>query len=130
MENLIDQLRSFYTLDSSTVIVVVLFCGWAAYMIRNNLTNPASLALIFPLFLFIAFTTYAVAASHALFSPKRMVEWLTYTVFSASIGAIMGISLVAVLRLVQDRFVTMAHIRQSLRRDKEQEERGYPQIDL
>jgi uncharacterized membrane protein YeaQ/YmgE (transglycosylase-associated protein family) len=130
MDDLIDQVRAFYALDTSTVIIVVLFCGWAAYAIRNKLTNPASIAILFPVFLGIAFTTYALAANLALFSPKRMIEWLTYSVFSASIGAIIGIMCVAVIRLVQDKFVTMAHIRQTLRRDKEQEERGYPPIDI
>ena len=130
MENLIDQIRAFYPLDSSTVMLVALFCGWAAYMIRNHLTNPASIAILYPVFLFIAFTTYAVAANLAWFSPKRMVEWLTYSVFSASIGAIMGILFVAIVRVVQDKFITSAHIRQTLKRDKEQEERGYPQVDI
>lgn len=130
MEQFIDELRAFYALDSTTVIVVVLFGGWAAYMIRDKLTNPASVVILYPIFVVVGLTTYAVAANLHWFSPKRMVEWLTFTVLSASIGAIMGILLVAILRSVQDRFTTAAHIRQSLKRDQEQEERGYPAVDI
>jgi hypothetical protein len=130
MIDTLDQIRDFYVLDKTTVSVVLIFCGWAAYTIRDKLTNPASLIILYPIFVFIGLSIYALAANFNWFSPKRMVEWLTYTVLSASIGAIVGILLVAVLRSVQDRFVTLAHIRQTLKRDKEQEERGYPAVDI
>jgi hypothetical protein len=130
MENLIDQIQNFYVVDSTTVMLILMFCGAAAYFVREKLTNPASVIILLPIFVLIALTTYALARHLQMFSPKRVVEWITFTAFSGSIGAVMGIIMVSIFRLVQDRFVTMAHIRQTLKRDEEQTARGYPAIDV
>ena len=130
MEDVIDVLRTFYQIDSTTVLLIVLFCGTSCYFIRPQLNNPASVWILCPIFVLVAMTTYVLAAQLHLFSPKKNVEWITYTTFSASIGAIMGILLVAVYRLIQDRFITASHIRSTLRRDEEQASRGYPQADV
>jgi hypothetical protein len=129
MAEWIEYIRAFYLLDGDTFLLLAFMSGAVCYFIKNKLNNPASVVILAPFFLFIAATTYSLAMHMQMFSPKRPIEWLTYTSFSASIGAIMGILCVAVLRLVQDRFITASHIRATLRRDEEQAARGYPQVD-
>jgi hypothetical protein len=130
MEDIIEQIVAFYQVDQSTLMVMLLFCGSAAYAIRNYLTNPASVWVLAPLFFVVALTTYVIAQNMQMFSPKRTIEWITYSTFSAAIGAMMGILCVAIFRLVQDRFITASHIRQTLKRDEEQTARGYPAVDI
>jgi uncharacterized membrane protein YeiH len=130
MDDLIDRLSTFYTIDSTTTLLIVVFCVIASYSVRDKLTNPASVIFLFPAFVLAAFTTYSIAIHLQMFSPKRPIEWVTFTAFSASIGAVVGILLVSILRVVQDKFITMAHIRQTLKRDEEQTARGYPSVDV
>jgi zinc transporter ZupT len=126
----IDKIQAFYAVDQSTFLVIMLFCGAAAYSIKGHLTNPASALLLGLLFFVVALTTYVLAQQMQMFSPKRTIEWITYSTFSAAIGAIMGILCVAIFRIVQDRVIRAQHIRQTLKRDEEQTARGYPAVDI
>jgi NhaP-type Na+/H+ or K+/H+ antiporter len=125
-----EKIQAFYTVDQSTFLVILLFCCGAAYSVRNHLTNPASVWFLGALFFSVALTTYVLAQQMQMFSPKRTIEWITYSTFSAAIGAIMGILCVAIFRVVQERLIRAHHIRQTLKRDEEQTARGYPAVDL
>jgi hypothetical protein len=125
MAVLIDQLTLFYDIDSSTYLMIAFFCGWAAYVIKDRIANASFLMFLYPFFCIISFTAYALAIHMELFSPKRHAEWVMYTIFAASIGATIGIALVAVMRRVQDRITTRTHIRRTLKRQEEEAARGY-----
>lgn len=130
MEHLIEKLSLFYSVDQSTWLLIAFFCGWAAYFTRLYLKNAAVLVFLYPLFLAASMTAYATAQYFELFSPKKHSEWIMYTIFAAAIGATVGIGLTTLLRQIQDRFVTVSHIRRTLKRDEEQEAKGYPLADI
>ncbi len=125
MSVLIENVSMFYEIDSSTYLMIAFFCGWAGYLVRTRIANAAFLMFLYPLFCIVAFTAYAFAIHMELFSPKRHAEWVMYTIFAASVGAIIGIGLVAILRRFQDKVTTQAHIRRTLKRQAEEEARGY-----
>jgi biotin transporter BioY len=126
MTGYLDDLTAFYEIDSSTYLVIAMFCGWAAYLVRTRITNVAWLIFIYPLFCGFALTIYAGAMHLQMFSPKRHSEWIMYSIFAAAIGATCGILIVGTIRRIQDFFITRAHVRRTVRRDEEQEAKGYP----
>jgi FtsH-binding integral membrane protein len=130
MNAFMDNVTMFYDIDSSTYLMIAFFCGWAAYVVRSHVANAAFLMFLYPLFCIAGFTAYALAIHLQLFSPKRQAEWVMYTIFAASVGATVGIGLVAILRRLQDKFTTFAHIRRTLKRQDHESEQGYekPQV--
>ncbi len=126
MNSAIDFIATFFQIDRDTYILIALFCAAAAHFVRFRIQNAAFLLLLYPLFCVIAFTVYAAAFQLELFSPKKHSEWIIYAATAAAIGASMGIFLVSILRRIQDKVVVAAHIRRTLKRDAEQEIKGYP----
>ena len=125
MNNTLDNIAIFYEIDQSTYVLIAMFCAVAAYFVRSRIQNAAFLLFLYPLFCVVAFTVYAGAVQLHLFTPKKHAEWIIYAIASAAIGASSGIAFIAVLRKIQDKFVVAAHIRRTLRRDSEQETKGY-----
>jgi predicted membrane-bound spermidine synthase len=130
MQTLLDKITEFYELDQSTYLLIAFFCSWAAYFVRARIANVAFLMFLYPLFCIIGFTTYAAAVQLELFSPKRHAEWIMYAIFSAAIGAMVGISIIAVFRKIQDRVTTNAHIIRTAKRDEERAAKGYSQTGV
>ena len=126
MNNAIDNVALFYEIDQSTYVLIAMFCAAAAHFVRSRIQNAAFLLFLYPLFCIVAFTVYAGAVQLHLFSPKRHAEWIMYAILAAAIGASSGIAFIAVLRKIQDKFVVAAHIRRTIRRDAEQQSKGYP----
>jgi Na+-translocating ferredoxin:NAD+ oxidoreductase RnfA subunit len=125
MENLLDQLGEFYVVKTPTVMLIGLFCGWAAYFVRARIANVAFLVVLYPLFLFISVTALCAALNGEIISIKRSQDWIIYSVAAAVIGSSVGILLVASVRKIIDVMTLNAHIRASLRRDDEDRAKGY-----
>lgn len=126
MNNTIDTIALYYEIDHSTYVLIAMFCAAAAHFVRSRIQNAAFLLFLYPLFCVVAFTVYAGAFHLGMFSPKKHAEWIIYAIASAAIGASTGIAFIAVLRKIQDKFVIAAHIRRTLKRDAEQQAKGYP----
>jgi hypothetical protein len=126
MNNAIDNIALFYEIDQSTYVLIAMFCAAAAHFVRSRIQNAAFLLFLYPLFCIVAFTVYAGAVHLTLFSPKKHAEWIIYAIASAAIGASTGIAFIAVLRKIQDKVVVAAHIRRTIKRDAEQQAKGYP----
>jgi hypothetical protein len=126
MNSAIDKIALFYEIDKDTYVLIAMFCAAAAHFVRARIQNAAFLLFLYPLFCIVAFTAYGCALHYELFSPKRHAEWIMYSIAAAAIGACIGISFVSLLRRIQDKFVVASHIRRTIKRDDEQETKGYP----
>lgn len=126
MNSTIDKIVLFYEIDKDTYILIALFCAAAAHFVRGRIQNAAFLLFLYPLFCAVAFTVYAWAMHLELFAPKKHAEWIIYSITASAIGASVGILIVSLLRGIQDKIVVAAHIRRTLKRDAEQETKGYP----
>jgi hypothetical protein len=130
MNTVIDRVALFYEIDKDTYVLIAMFCAFAAYFVRSRIQNAAFLLFLYPLFCLVAFTVYAAALQHELFSPKKHAEWIIFSISAATLGATIGIATVSILRWIQDKIVIAAHIRRTIKRDKEQSEKGYPLADV
>ncbi len=126
MTSAMDKIALFYEMDRETYILIAMFCAAAAHFVRSRIQNIAFLLFLYPLFCLVAFSVYASALQLELFSPKKHAEWIIFSISAAAIGASTGIFMVSVLRAILDKFVVAAHIRRTVRREAEQENKGYP----
>lgn len=130
MQNMMEQLSDFYIVDSSTVMLIALFCAWAAYFVRQRIANVNFLVILYPLFVLISATALSAAIHMELLSLRKTSDWIIFSVSASAFGATTGITLVAILRRLVD-FVTMrSHIRASVRRDEEDAAKGYERMHL
>lgn len=119
MANLNNKLAIFFEIDSSTYLLIALFCGAASYFVRTRLLNTAVLVFLYPLFCLGAFALYAGFMHAELFSPKRHSDWIMYSVFAAAGGCAFGILLLSLLRRFQEHWIERAHERHMAKKEAE-----------
>jgi hypothetical protein len=130
MQQLMERLYDFYILDQSTVMLMALFCGWAALYVRSRVANIAFLIFLYPLFILIGATVLCYAIHMEVIAIKRASDWIMYTATASGIGAITGITMVALWRQLVDLVTLRSHIRTSVRRDEENASKGYERLQL
>jgi hypothetical protein len=130
MEQLLEKLGDFYVLTTPTYMLMSLFCGWAAYFVRQRIANIAFLVILYPLFILISATALCLAIHAELISIKRTPDWIIYTVGASAFGCSAGIVVVALIRRLVDFVTLRAHIRASIRRDTEDQTKGYERAHM
>ena len=83
-------------LDSSTWVLFTLICGSAVWLMRNHLANILTVILIFPLVMALSIAINYVAATNGLFDPKKMSDWMIWTIIAATAGTMFGLAIIAV----------------------------------
>jgi hypothetical protein len=130
MEKFLDALSEFYILDTSTMMLIGLFSGWAAGFVRQRIANVAFLVVLYPLFVLASATALCLAIHFEYVSITRTQDWLIFSVMAAAVGCSMGIIMVALFRKAVDAITLRSHIRASVKRDGEDTERGYERLHL
>jgi len=112
MEWLLQTFPFFADIDQATYVSIGVYCSWASYILKARLENAAWLVFLYPLFLIISFFAYGTFMYFELFNPKQHREWIVFVVTSAAIGCGIGISLVGLIRRLQERIVEKQYQRQ------------------
>ena len=103
MTFLAKHIESILSIDRPSLIVILVFCAMAAYVLKDYLANPQIALLVFPLlvafsvlaqYIFIVLETYPIA---------KLDQWLMWTIMAAIIGTIIGTGLVACIVHLRER---------------------------
>lgn len=94
---------SMLSVDWPTLAVIVVFCALASYVLKEYLANPPMIIFVFPLLVFFSILTQYIFISMDLFPPKKLDQWLMWTIMSAIIGTILGTGVVACLVRLRER---------------------------
>lgn len=104
MDEIAKHLNNIYTMDMATLGVLCTLCVVACYAIKEYIANPIMVIFIFPvLFLFSVLAQYLFVLGQ-MFSPRKLDQWLMWTVMAAICGNIVGIALVGLLARVREAF--------------------------
>ena len=95
--------ESIYLIDRPTIIVILVFCGLAGYALKDYLSSPPMLILVFPVLVFFSFLAQAAFIALDTFPPKKLDQWLMWTIMAAIVGNIAGIGLVACVVRLRER---------------------------
>jgi hypothetical protein len=105
MAMVMTHLAGMFDVTGGTLFLFCLICGAAVWLIRNSLANVLTTLLLFPTILFLALLVNYICVSNALFDPKKMADWLIWTIMAATAGVFGGIGIAAVVAQVWDRDV-------------------------
>ena len=103
MEMLLKHLTNIVEVDEATMLIIIMICGLAVWLIRENLANPIMIIFIFPLIWFLSLLFYYIFANQELFMSNRIDQWLMWVLMAGSLGVSIGIALVAACAHYWDR---------------------------
>ena len=80
-----------------------MLCGLASYFLKEYLANPPLIIFVYPvLVLFSILVQYSFAQAE-LYAPRKLDQWLMWTILASICGTFIGIVVVALLAIMRDR---------------------------
>jgi hypothetical protein len=95
MSFLLQHLDGLLATDWRTLIVIAVLCGFAAYFIKEYLANPPMVIFVYPLLVLFSLLAQYFFTVMETFPPKKLDQWLMWTIMSTIIGTITGTGLIA-----------------------------------
>ncbi len=90
-------------MDWQTIAALALICGVAAFFIKDCLAHPPFVMFIYPCLLIFSILTQYFFLHAGLFTPKKLDQWLTWTLLASTCGTLVGTGLLAAVAIVRDR---------------------------
>ena len=97
MSFLLQHLEGLLSVDWKTLAVILVLCGFASYFIKEYLANPPMIIFVYPLLVIFSLLAQYFFIVMETFPPKKLDQWLMWTIMATIIGYIAGTGLVACL---------------------------------
>lgn len=95
MDELLKHLSNIYAMDGATLGVICVLCTVAAYALKEYLASPIYVVFAYPvLFIFSVLIQYGFILAE-LYPPRKLDQWLMWTIMASICGNIIGIAVVA-----------------------------------
>jgi len=103
MSFLIKHLDGLLTMDWQTLTLLAVICAVAAFFIKDYMANPLLVIFIYPFLLFFSVLVQYFFNQLEFFSPKKLDQWIMWTIMASLCGTIIGTGLVACIAALRDR---------------------------
>lgn len=103
MTTLTKHLVAMFEVDGGTLAIIVAIACVAVFMMRNHLANILTVILIFPLMLLLSIVAHYIVLVSGLYDPKKLADWLIWTITSATVGTMAGLAIVALTAMMWER---------------------------
>ena len=103
MSTFISHLESIVHPDLATLGVIAVLCAIAAYAIKEYLAHPPMIVFIYPVMIFFALAGYYLFWAAEQFNPKKIDQWLMWTILASISGTVIGIVAVTLLAALRER---------------------------
>ncbi len=103
MTSLGAHLTAMFDVSGGTLFLFCMICGTSVWLIRNSLASSAAALLIFPAGMFLTLLVNYFMLSNGMFDPKKMADWLIWTIMAATVGSLSDIGLTAAIAQLWDR---------------------------
>jgi hypothetical protein len=103
MHFLSKHIDSLLLTDWQTLVLLGLICALASYFIKDYLANPPFVIFLYPFLVLFSVLCQYLFLQFDLFSPKKLDQWLTWTVVGSICGTAIGMGLIAFVAMVRDR---------------------------
>ena len=90
-------------MDWQTICVIAVLCGLASYFIKEYLANPPLIIFVYPVLVLLSILIQYSFSQAQLYAPKKIDQWLMWTILASICGTFIGIVLVALLAIMRDR---------------------------
>jgi hypothetical protein len=91
-------------MDWQTIAALALICAVAAFFIKDCRAHPPVVVCLSPLLLIFSILAPYVFEPAELFTPKKLDQWLTWTLLASTCATLFGPGLLAPLSWVRDPF--------------------------
>ena len=95
MTFLAQHLEGLFSIDWKTLAVIAVLSAFASYFIKEYLANPPMIIFVYPLLVLFSLLAQYFFMVMETFPPKKLDQWLMWTIMSTIIGTIIGMGLVA-----------------------------------
>jgi hypothetical protein len=103
MSFLSKNIDSLLLMDWPSIILLAVICAIAAFFIKDYLANPLFVIFMYPVLLFFSIMAQHVIIQSELYPPKKLDQWLMWTIIASICGTIVGTGLVAGVAVLRDR---------------------------
>ena len=90
-------------MDWQTLVTLAVICAVAAYFIKDYMANPLFVIFVYPFLLLFSVLMQYFFNQLEFFSPKKLDQWLMWTIIASICGTIIGTSVVACVAVLRDR---------------------------
>jgi hypothetical protein len=104
MTILLKHIDNLLMMDWQTLTVLAVLCAVAAYFIKDYLSNPIMIIFVYPVLLLFSVLTEYCFLQAELYPPKKLDQWLMWTILASICGTIVAMVFVAGLAAYRDRF--------------------------
>lgn len=103
MTFLLQHLEGVLSIDWKTLAIIAVLCAFAGYFIKEYLANPPMIIFVYPILVFCSLLAQYFFIVMETYPPKKLDQWLMWTIMSTIIGTIVGTGLVASLVHLRER---------------------------
>ena len=97
MSMLSKHIDGLLAMDWQTVAVICVLCGLASYFLKEYLANPIMIVFVYPILVILSLLVQYGFTIADLYSPKKLDQWLTWTILATISGSIAGICLLGAI---------------------------------
>jgi drug/metabolite transporter (DMT)-like permease len=102
--DLLRHAQGLMAMDWPTIIVVCVLCGLASYFLKEYLANPPMIIFVYPVLVGLSLLAQYTFTVAELYVPKKLDQWLMWTILATICGTIAGTALVAGLVSLREGF--------------------------
>ena len=102
MSVLLKHVEGLMAMDWSTIIVVCVLCGLASYFLKEYLANPIMIVFVYPVLVALSLLAQYVFTIADLYVPKKLDQWLTWTILATICGTAVGTALIGGIAVLRD----------------------------
>jgi hypothetical protein len=102
MSVLLKHLEGVVAMDWQTIAVICVLCAMASYFLKEYLANPPMIVFVYPVLVALSMLVQYLFILGDLYAPKRLDQWLTWTILATICGTVVGTALVAALAAMRD----------------------------
>jgi hypothetical protein len=104
VSDLLKHAEGLMAMDWSTVIVICVLCGLAAYFLKEYLAHPPLIVFVYPVLVAFSLVAQYLLTINDLYNPKKLDQWLMWTILATICGTIAGTALVGLLVTLREGF--------------------------
>ena len=102
MNVLLKHLEGVIAMDWPTIAVICVLCALACYFLREYLANPPMIIFVYPVLVGLSMVVQYLFILGDFYAPKKLDQWLTWTIFATICGTVVGTALVAAVAAKRD----------------------------
>ena len=102
MTDLLKHIDNIIAMDWQTIAVICALCAVAAYFLKEYLANPPMIIFVYPLIVVLSILVQYGFVVAEIFPPRKLDQWLMWTILASICGTITGTALIAGLMTLRD----------------------------